>query len=73
MGRHFACIVLRIMRTTRSCSRKGHFAFIIYGLFCRVTSAYRSLEIPREERRLARFEKFKILHCRLHLNARPLL
>lgn len=45
MGRHSACIVPRIMRTTRSCNRKGHFAFIIYGLFCRVTSAYRALEI----------------------------
>jgi len=41
MGRHFARIVPRIMRTTRSRNRGGHFAFVIYGLLRCMTNAYR--------------------------------
>lgn len=62
MGRHFAGIVLRIIRTTRSCNSKGHFAFIIYGLFCRVTSAYRGLEtFGKDVPRICKDQNYKLL------------
>lgn len=47
------CVVPRIMRTTRSCDREGQFAFIIYGSFRRVTSAYRGPRNIYERGRLA--------------------